>query len=113
VTPDGAPGNGHGDGNGGRGDQDETGESPRLVRISPRPGGPSRPYPLPSGVTPDQACLGCLIGVGTLVVAALFWGWFFLRLQQNELERQRQARPIFRSQRPRAETRPRATPTPP
>ena len=110
MRPSGAPGDGNGSGDE-HDDRSETGEPPRLVRVSPRPG-PARPYPLPAGVSPDQACLGCLIGIGTVVLTALFWGWYFWRLQQNELERQRQVRPIFRSQRPPAEARPRINPTP-
>ncbi len=38
----------------------------------------------PGMVTPEQTCLGCSIGIGALLLVALFWGWIFWRQYQAE-----------------------------
>ncbi|HVK06800.1 MAG TPA: hypothetical protein VM490_25260 [Armatimonadaceae bacterium] len=43
-------------------------------RRSPRP---------PGAMSPDQACLGCLIGVGVLVVSVALWAFIYWRYAEE------------------------------
>jgi hypothetical protein len=82
----------------------------RLVRITYNGRPPrERPYPLPPGVSPDQGCFGCAIGIGAIILAALFWGWFYWRLEQRDWERRQNVKPLSQTvPRPPAESRPRS-----
>ena len=103
-------GDDHGNGRPER-DIDRAPASPgRLVRITytgrpPR----ERPYPLAPGISPDQGCIGCAIAIGVVALCAIFWGWFYWRLEQRDYERRQNVKPLSRTvPRPPAESRPRS-----
>ena len=61
----------------GNGSNDGPSDRQQLVRIG-------RGYSKSVTGTPEQGCLGCILGAAAILVAALFWAWFFWRQYQAE-----------------------------
>lgn len=59
---------------------DDWGRVERLERTGKQGGRPA----LPPGVsTPEQGCIGCLSGIGMLLLAVLFWAYIYWRNEAN------------------------------